>query len=753
MGVKMNIRRRWRVLSALLVIIAFLAGCQAESPTAPSPGGSGGGGGTTPPQGATITLAVTDRNPQLNGVTEIVATVTQNGAAVPNGTAVEFSTDLGTFIESGTGIVIRTTVGGVTRATLTSANSGVATVTARVNNVNAKTAVTFGTAGLLVQLSNPSPSVGGSTVITVQLADPALANGTAVEFSTNLGVFVETNSATAVVATRDGVASATLTSNQAGKATVTITALDITGSIDVVFGGGTALAITSIAPARGTPAGGEEIVIRGRGFQAPVRVLFGSADAVIVSATSTEIRVRTPQVQLGPTEQARDVSVTVISGSGTTGEQQVTQANGFRFELPILTPTIINVSPSSGPNEGNTRITIIGEGFQSPVRVYFGTAGSAGGALDDQVELDVQQVTFNQIIAMTPPAVGLGAELRDQQVVMRVLNVASNKDAVMPRAFRYGPRMQITAVGPNEGPYFGGTKVTIYGYGFDDPVAVTLAGVAAQPIRVSGTEVVVNSSGVDLASCGDISGDVVVTNIEDGSSASIKDAWTYRVPQPTIGSVTPSIVAEGGTVQVAVVGADPTALTRFTIGELTLNPTAVTVVNGVPVFTVVIPAGVIEFPTTACTVGTASGQRNTNAVLDVVYTNVFTGCTDTLTSGVTVTPLDTSCIATPVAVASPTSLTFSGTCGTTASQGFTITNTGGPGLIVNGITSQGVNATVTSGTIPTPAPGLATFGTAAFTVGVALPAVPPAANVTGTISVATNGGTVQIGTTVLPCTP
>ncbi|MHB0969275.1 MAG: IPT/TIG domain-containing protein [Thermoanaerobaculia bacterium] len=749
----MNTRNRWRVLSALLLIIALmgLGGCKGESPTAPSPGGSGGGG-NTPPQGAVITLTVTDRNPDLNGQTTITANVTVNGAAVPNGTAVEFTTDFGTFVETGSGIAVRTTTNGKATATLTSNASGVSTITVRVNNANATTTVTFGTAGITVQLSNSSPAAGESTIITVQVADAALQNGAPVEFRTNLGKFTESNSATYVVTTSQGVARATLTSDTAGTAKVQITVGSISGTVDVVFSGAGSLAITSITPATGAPEGGEEIVIAGRGFRTPVRVLFGSVEGVIISATSTEIRVRTPRIDLGGA-QARDVNVTVISGSGTTQEQQVSKANGFRFVLTILTPKVYDVSPSSGPNEGNTRITIMGEGFQSPARVFFGTGGGPG-PLADQIELDVQHVSFNQIIAMTPPAVGLGSELRDQQVTMRVLNVASNTAVAVPAAFRYGPSMKIISIGPNQGPYYGGTKVTIYGYGFDDPVAVSLAGIAAQPIRVSGTEIIVNSGGVDLAGCSDISGDVVVTNVEDGGSAELTDAWIYRVPQPTIASVNPSPVAEGGVVTVGVVGADPAAITRFTLGDLSLNPTSVTIVDGVPYFALVIPAGVIEFPQVTCTAGTVQGERNGPLTVDVEYLNVFTGCTDTLSSGLTITPLDTTCVAAPAGTVSPASIAFTGTCGAAVTRSLTVGNTGGANLVIAGFGGTAVDTlgvSVTGGLIGSP--GIVSGSTSIFTLGLTLPGATPTTPLSGSLAISSNNPQPLAVPVTVTCTP
>jgi hypothetical protein len=450
MGGNMSKRNRWGVLAVLVAMIFTFAACEGESPTAPRPGTGGSGGGTTPPVGASIALAISNRNPAVSGVTTIVATVTDGGAAVPNGTAVEFVTDLGTFVESGSNVLIATTTSGVARGTLTSDNAGVATITVRVNNVNQKATVTFGTAGILIQVSNPNPPVGGSSTITVQLADPSNRNGTPVQFSTDLGVFTETNTSTATVVTNDGVARATLTSSQAGAATVTVTVFDVTASTQVVFGGSSvATAITSVTPQTGRPAGGELVPIRGRGFDAPVRVLFGEFDAAVVSVTSTEIVVVAPRVNLGPTEQARDLPITVIARSGTATESRATSPTPYRYQLEILTPRIFDVSPASGPNEGNTRVTITGEGFQAPLRAFFGTApGSDGGGMQGQVELEVLHVTFNQVIAVTPPALGLGTDLANSQVVLGIVNVASNTRADYINAFRYGPLMCITAISP-----------------------------------------------------------------------------------------------------------------------------------------------------------------------------------------------------------------------------------------------------------------------------------------------------------------
>ncbi|MFN2442023.1 MAG: IPT/TIG domain-containing protein, partial [Thermoanaerobaculia bacterium] len=400
--------RKWPVVPAVLVMILLaFAGCEGESPTEPPRGGDSGGGTTPPPTDASIALTVSNPSPLVGSTSTITANVTLGGQPVPNGTAVEFSTTLGSFVEANADSTIRTTTDGRASVVLTSNAAGTAVVTVRVNNASAVAQITF-------QQSTESPP-----------AD-------------------------------------------------------------------TAPAITAISPSKGKPSGGDLVIISGRNFTSPVRVLFGDQPASVVSQTANEIRVVSPAITLGLEEQARDVTITVITQAGSAGEQQAT-GGPFRYELQILTPLIYHVSPSSGPNEGNTRVTIFGEGFQAPVKVFFGTGGAAGASLTDQVEASVQQVSFGQIIVLTPPALGLGAELANQQVAVRVLNVNSNKDAVQTQAFRYGPLMRITAVSPTQGLATTSTRVTIDGWGFDDPVAVSLGGVAAQVISVTGTKIIVQT--------------------------------------------------------------------------------------------------------------------------------------------------------------------------------------------------------------------------------------------------------------------
>lgn len=629
-----------RTVKAIAVLMLLLvAACSGDSPTAPPPDGGGPGGGA---QAATVAIEASNDDPLVNSTSTITATVNQNGQPAVDGTAVEFSTTLGIFTETGTATTVKITDGGQATVTLTSTQPGSATVRARVGSAVAATGVTFRTSG-----TGPPPTNGGPT-------------------------------------------------------------------------------INSISPGTTSPEGGEVITINGTNFQEPVRVLFGNREATVVSVTETEIRVVAPRLDLPLDTQFQEVQITVISGVGTDDEASVTAAQTIRYERQILTPNPLSVTPSSGPNEGNTRVSIIGEGFQAPVRVFFG--GGIG------VEAAVQQVTFNEIIVLTPPALGLGTELANSEVPIRVMNVASNTTATLSPAFRYGPAMVITGISPGTGSGSGGTEVTIFGWGFDDPVAVTIGGIGAQPIKVSGTEIVA-ITGAPVPSCGGTtSGATTVTNLEDGTSAEGPD-FQFIFSNPSIAAITPSSSTAGGTIQITVANPGPGSV-RFEIGGQTVIPTVGAIV-GPDLFrySVTVPTN-LGFDDESCGV---NGTRDIPTAFDVSFINVTTGCTDALNGALTVTPPSTACVEPPVAVVSPAAVAY-GTVvvGTPTDRVVTVSNAGGGTLSVTGASSSNPDYSVTAG----PFPASLTGGQSADYTITFTPAAAGAS--TGTVTFQTSAGTVTV---------
>jgi hypothetical protein len=321
------------------------------------------------------------------------------------------------------------------------------------------------------------------------------------------------------------------------------------GVANVQIGQAETFFVSSVAPGVGDPQGGEQVTISGAGFDEPVRVTFNNATAQVLSVTPTRIRVRTPSataagvtVPVGSTA-AVNVGVTInVNEAGTLTDQLV---NAFTYAHGgggIQQPTFFSVSPASGTNDGGTTVRIRGTGFQAPVQVFFGIGASATSF--NGVEANVQSVTATEIIAVTPAARGFGQNLVNQLVDILIKNVNSGFSTVAGDSFKYGSDVLITAMGPGSGPFTGGTRVTIFGQGFDAPVAVTLGGVGQQVVSVTGTEVEFVTSGVAVATCPanglvTVTG-VSVTNIESGASASANLGFNFIVPRPLIFAITPS---------------------------------------------------------------------------------------------------------------------------------------------------------------------------------------------------------------------
>jgi len=333
----------------LLALLALFAGCKGESPTSPTNNPvPPSGGPVTPATGVSITLTASNPTPQVDGTSVITATVTQNGSPVPNGTAVEFATNLGLFAEANANSVLRTTTNGVATVTLSSSAPGIATISATVNNASKTTQVTFSLKPVVTPPPDQTPQ------------------------------------------------------------------------------------ITSISPQFGIPQGNQILTINGKNFSnAKVIFDFGNGktiEAFPVSQNSTTIQVLTPSIDLGTGQQAT-ATIVVINNVGTTNEIRVTAGQTFTFQAAVLTPKITTVSPSEGPIEGGTRVTIFGEGFQAPVQVFFGNAEAPLAG----------PVTFNQLVVIAPKASttnDVGSGVKTGPVDIKIINIDSQTNVTATG--RYG---------------------------------------------------------------------------------------------------------------------------------------------------------------------------------------------------------------------------------------------------------------------------------------------------------------------------
>jgi hypothetical protein len=537
----MRQQKSWMALFALLFLFAS---CKGESPTAP-PAGGGGGGGTIP-SGLSLTLTASNANPVVDSVVTITAVVTLNGQPAPDGTAVEFSATGGSFSSTETVTsILRTTVSGSVSVQLRSTVAGQIRVQAAVGNISRTVDVLY-----RVSPTIPPPET-------------------------------------------------------------------------------TAPSITSVSPTLGTPAGGQRISIVGKNFKEPVRVLFNTGaalpvEAFVVSRSDTLIEVLTPSVNLGAGQQLV-ADVIVITQAGTASEQRAELSDSFTFRNEVLTPRATTATPNSGPVTGGTRITIFGDGFQAPVQVLFGSA-----------EARVITVEFSQIIVEAPAARDTnpdGSGTVTGPVTLTIRNINSATETTLASGFRYVAAIDITSYRPLLGPATGGTDIVIDGIGFLAPVDVTIAGVRATVLQVTGTRILARTGSLPSA-CAGASGSVLVTNVNNGDFEDFTaEPFVYVPVLPQITSVSPSPAIAGQALNVTVrdPGVGPLGFgdIRFDVGGRSVipSPDRITSGAGIQPFTMTLPLTGFSFPTVACDAGGGLiGTQLGTAEAQLTFRNLSSSC-------------------------------------------------------------------------------------------------------------------------------
>ena len=523
--------RRIAISLTLAALVAGLYGCAADAPTSPNPGPGTGSNALQ------INLFTNDANPKAGTCTLLEAIVTLNGNAVPDGTGVAFSTDFGSFSQSGLPLVSVVTQNGVAVTALCGPGAGTAKVRA-------------------------SATVNGNSA------------------ATNLTIVFQPDS-------------------------------------------GTLPFVASCSPSFGPKEGGTILTLNGGRFfgsPATTRVQFTAngitRDGIVQSVSANQVTILTPGF---PELAAPTVPAAISLTLGTNSSQPVVLSLPSCFAYGTAssnTPTVASILPSSGTNDGNTRVTIVGSGFSTStgVQVFFGN-----------VEATVVSVSFNQIVVLSPPAFGAGAENLNATVQVTVRNIGSGivSNGV---SYRFTPAVQLTSISNNrqrtDVPF---SAVIIFGQGFDAPVAVSLAGVTALVQSVSATEIVALPLFPILSGCSDVSGDVSVTNINTGDTATGL-VFTYVVPKLAITGVDPIVGTGGDAVTITGVNFPRTEADA----EVKFGARTAFVDTFLPgSITVTVPPGTVT-TAPACLPGNGDGTLQNVETVDVTVTDRATGCTATV---------------------------------------------------------------------------------------------------------------------------
>lgn len=258
------------------------------------------------------------------------------------------------------------------------------------------------------------------------------------------------------------------------------------------------LIVTETHPESGSENGGSQVSISGEGFLAgDVLVDFGEQAAIDVQVISDiEIICTAP----AGSEGSVDISVTI-------DDETAVLVDGFLYLDAQLSISLTGSSPSSGPSNGGTQVTINGEGFLSgSMDVDFG----ADAAIDVQVVSDF-------VITCTAPGGAEGS--------VDITVTGNGQTSVLFDAFTYLEaviNIVVSDVNPETGSETLGAAVTITGQGF---------------AQAEGGEVVVVEFGSNTA-----------TNVQvlsDGTITCLAPAGTGTVDVTVLIMSGTNVVAEG----------------------------------------------------------------------------------------------------------------------------------------------------------------------------------------------------------------
>jgi hypothetical protein len=125
-------------------------------------------------------------------------------------------------------------------------------------------------------------------------------------------------------------------------------------------------AVTSISPNTGLTTGGTLVNISGSDLLGAAQVLFGNVPASFTTNPDGSLTATSPIQAVGT------VHVTIVTPAGSSAPSPQDQ---FVYTAPpVPPPTIMALSPNSGPTGGGTVVTLTGTNFSGATRVAFGTA-------------------------------------------------------------------------------------------------------------------------------------------------------------------------------------------------------------------------------------------------------------------------------------------------------------------------------------------------------------------------------------------
>lgn len=251
------------------------------------------------------------------------------------------------------------------------------------------------------------------------------------------------------------------------------------------------------------------------------------------------------------------VRVTVVVNNVTRTQEVNFLARPVTPPPPNTTPSITSVAPTVGRPQGGEVIRITGTNFNAPVRVLFNTGGATA------VEASVQSVTATSIEVVTPPVnLGAGQQLIADIIVLTQAGSAGEQRVEVSDAFTFRSETlvpRISTITPNSGPVTGGTRVTIFGDGFQEPVQVLFNTAEAKVLNVQFDRINVETPAgrdTDPNGQGPVTGPVTVTvrNINSQTEDTMGAGFHYKAAMQIVGVTVNGNASTAGGTRVTIEG-------------------------------------------------------------------------------------------------------------------------------------------------------------------------------------------------------
>ncbi|MCU0292817.1 MAG: IPT/TIG domain-containing protein [Thermoanaerobaculaceae bacterium] len=555
-------KQRTLIVALVLGLAGVLAGCSADSPTAPKP--------SPTPTAYSITLESSASSAEVGAAILLTARVTQGGGNAADNTSVTFSfyscPGAGVIsdpsFENGMCQIIRTTTSGAATATVVSRTEGTYSVSALVrgqtlsknlrffNPVNPRSLAIYG-----VVPDEGSPEGGERVTIHGR----GFAQPLAVTFKV---ANVDRSAQVAEV-------------NAAGTQMVVITPKaplegDVSAAADitVVAGVGTeseveetaekiftytrpftpgAPAIYSIVPSEGLDKGGEQVTIYGANFYSPT-VKLGDENAQVVSTSSdhSSLLLLTPKhSRPAGSTQKEYVDVVVTTNAGG-----VTRTNGWAWLPPVtepLAPVLYSVNPNRGSPRGGQEVTLLGANLCNAYDTITKKCVAAPAVrfdVDGFGERTATVLSYAQdgsSLVVITPSISPNPVLTDANASITVTNPQGS--ATLTNLYTFVGEAgdpQILGISPNKGSARGGDTVTIYGKYFLAPVQVqfSLGGLAVvEEVSADKTAITVKvpAASIQPLDADTFSNVTVTTQAGTGRdrSATLTNGYLFLADEPT----------------------------------------------------------------------------------------------------------------------------------------------------------------------------------------------------------------------------